>query len=150
MCFLVDKGHDDGHASVCCLSPHVHTFRYIPTTNSMKKISEKVTFNLSKKIFSILALFVESPTHTYIQLILTKSELTTVHFHFSTMLGGLRPFTFLVYQNPSRFRESVLQGCSVRYAISKNIFESILAKSGFSILYFQRTDKYRKYKIRCK
>ncbi len=40
---------------------HVHTFRYISTINSMKKISEKMAFNLSKKIFSILALFVESP-----------------------------------------------------------------------------------------
>ncbi len=33
----------------CSRHNHVHTFRYIPTTNSMKRISEKMTFNLSKK-----------------------------------------------------------------------------------------------------
>ncbi len=50
---------------VLCGHNHVQTFRYRPTTNSMKKISEKITFNLSKKIFSILALLVESPIYMY-------------------------------------------------------------------------------------
>ncbi len=32
----------------------------------MKKISEKMNFNLSQKILSILVLFVESPKYTYV------------------------------------------------------------------------------------
>ncbi len=70
---------------VFCGYNHVHTLRYIPTTNSMKKISEKMTFNLSKKILSILALFVES-------LIYSSKERTIFSFnpwHISLQLNTI-------------------------------------------------------------
>ncbi len=45
----------------------------------MKKISEKMTFNLSKKILSILALFVEPPTKTDKNLVMFMEILSKIY-----------------------------------------------------------------------